>query len=176
LFPVDADYVNSSITKHLKLLHLAPKPDEKLLEQAKNELHQKFSWPTRGEQKLAALFLPDMERGEAIATEDKTLRDHITEYQAKAKDAQMDEVAEGVGLDESKLRDLLGLKLAHAAINQYARFDALKKAIDVAKSRAFFEKKENSAVSSFRATQLTDAYLRKFLLSDENTDFILISE
>jgi hypothetical protein len=53
-----------------------------------------------------------MERGEAISTEDKTLRDHITEYQAKAKDAQMGKVAEAFGLDESKLPDLLGLKLA----------------------------------------------------------------
>jgi hypothetical protein len=51
-----SDQFRSFAAERRFAIELAPKPDEKLLEQAKNELHQKFGWPTQGEQKLAALF------------------------------------------------------------------------------------------------------------------------
>ena len=64
---------------------------------------------TREEQKYANIFLHDIERGDVIAEDGKTLRDYITEYQFRAKDDQIHRFATIFGLDEDKLRNMMGL-------------------------------------------------------------------
>ena len=64
---------------------------------------------TQEEQKYANIFLHDIERGDVIAEDGKTLRDYITEYQFRAKDDQIHRFATIFGLDEDKLRNMMGL-------------------------------------------------------------------
>lgn len=156
---IDADYMNSRFAKYLKALQAKEE-----VEQVKSDLHKTFATLTQDEQKYAGIFLRDIERGDVIVEDGKTLRDYITEYQARAKADQIHHVAVALGLDEAKLRDMMGLKLTEANINEYGRFDALKATVDMEKTRAFFADQQGAAVSLFKANSLLDGFLRKFLL------------
>ncbi|NLC79052.1 MAG: hypothetical protein GX683_04925, partial [Ruminococcaceae bacterium] len=65
----------------------------------------------------------------------KTIRDYITEYQCKAHNDQIHQMATGLGIDEEKLRKLMDLHLDEASINEFGRFDDLKSSIDINKAK-----------------------------------------
>ena len=161
---IDADYMNSRFDKYLKLVNLSPKPSQELVTQALNEVHKTFATLTQEEQKYAAIFLHDIERGDVIVEPEKTLRDYITEYQVRAKDDQIHRMADIFGMSESKLREMMILKLSEANINEYGRFDSLKDTVDKAKARAFFEHQQGGSVSAPKVNILLDKLLRQFLL------------
>ena len=156
--------MNSQFDKYLKLANLNPKPSKELVEQALNDLHKTFATLTQEEQKYAGIFLRDIERGEVVVAAGKTLRDYITEYQARAKDDQIHRLAMAFGMDEPKLRGMMNLKLTDANLNEYGRFDRLKDTVDKAKARAFFEKQQEASVSQAKVNIMLDKLLRSFLL------------
>jgi type I restriction enzyme R subunit len=160
---IDADYMNSRFDKYLKLVNLDPKPEPELINKALDDLHRTFATLTQGEQKHAGIFLRDIERGEAVVEAGKTLRDYITEYQAKAKADQIYRITEVLGLNEVKLRDMMSLKLTEDNINEYGRFDALKNTVDRAKAKVYFEK-GGETVPPFKVNVRVDALLKRFLL------------
>jgi type I restriction enzyme R subunit len=161
---IDADYMNSRFDKYLKLMNLDPQPSKELIDQALDDLHKTFATLTQEEQRYANIFLHDIERGDVLVEEGKTLRDYITEYQVKAKDDQIHRMADIFGMSESKLREMMSLKLAEANINEFGRFDSLKDTVDKAKARAFFEKQQGASISPPKVNILLDKLLRKFLL------------
>jgi len=161
---IDADYMNSRFEKYLKLVNLNPKPSKELVDQALDNLHKTFATLTQEEQKYAGIFLRDIERGDVIVEERKTLRDYITEYQAKAKDDQIHRMAEIFGMSEVILREMMNLKLTDGNINEYGRFDQLKDTVDKEKTRAYFEQQEGTNVAPSRVNILLDKHLRNFLL------------
>ncbi|MFC1909120.1 type I restriction endonuclease subunit R [Chloroflexota bacterium] len=163
---IDADYMNSRFDKYLKLMNLDPKPSKDLTAQALDDLHKTFAMLTQEEQKYAGIFLRDIERGDVVVEEGKTLRDYITEYQVKAKDDQIHRLADVLGLDETKLREMMFLKLTEANINEYGRFDSLKATVDKVKSRRYFEKQGDETISLFRVNILIDGLLKRFLFED----------
>lgn len=136
---IDADYMNSSFEKYLKLLNLEGASAE-TVEQAEAELHKTFATLTQEEQKYANIFLHDIQRGDVSVSEGKTLRDYITEYLSKAKDDQIHRVASALGLDESKLRNIISLQLNSTNINEFGRYDDLKKTVNKAKAKEYFER------------------------------------
>lgn len=156
---IDADYMNSRFDKYLKALQSGEE-----VEQVKSDLHRTFAALTQEEQKYAGLFLRDIERGDILVEAGKTLRDYITEYQAKAKADQIHHMAVALGLDESRLRAMMELKLTEANINEYGRFDTLKFTVDKVKARAYFIKTQGKSISLFKVNALIDGLLRKFLL------------
>jgi type I restriction enzyme R subunit len=160
---IDADYMNSRFDKYLKLVNLEPKPSKELVDQALDDLHKTFATLTQEEQKYANIFLHDIQSGNVIVEEGKTLRDYVTEYMVKEKDDQVHRMAELFSLGESALRDMMNLKLTEANINEYGHFDSLKATVDKAKARAYFERK-GETVSIFRVNVLIDQLLKKFLL------------
>lgn len=161
---IDADYMNSRFDKYLKLVNLNPKPSKELVEQALNDLHSTFATLTQEEQKYAGIFLRDIERGDMVVEEGKSLRDYITEYQVKAKDDQIHRMVDIFGMSKSELKKMMGLKLTEANINEYGRLDRLKGTVDKAKARAFFEKQQGASVSPPKVNILLDKLLRRFLL------------
>ena len=161
---IDADYMNSRFDKYLKLVNLNPKPSKELVVQALNDLHKTFATLTQEEQKYAGIFLRDIERGDVVIEAEKTLRDYITEYQVRAKDDQIHRMAAAFGMSESKLREMMGLKLTEANINEYGRFDHLKRTADKIKARAFFEDQQGGSISPPKVNILLDKLLRQFLL------------
>lgn len=160
---IDADYMNSRFEKYLKLLNLEGASAE-AVEQAETELHKTFATLTQEEQKYANIFLHDIQRGDVSVTEGKTLRDYITEYLSKAKNDQIHRVAVALGLDESKLRNIMSLQLTSNNINEFGRYDDLKKTVNKAKAKKYFEKIEGIKIIPPKVNVKVDNLLREFIL------------
>lgn len=161
---IDSDYMNSRFEKYLKLIKQEGIPGE-LIEQARAELHKTFAGLTQEEQKYANIFLHDTERGDVIPEPGKTLRDYITEYLYIAKDDQIHHFATAFGMDEEKLRDMMSLGLTEANINEFGRFDELRKSVDKEKAKKFLEAYEHTKLIPPKVNMKTDQLLRKFILS-----------
>jgi type I restriction enzyme R subunit len=159
---IDANYMNSRFEKYLRILDQG---NEELIEQVLNELHKSFAALTQEEQKFANVFLHGIQRGEVVAEKGKTLRDYITEYQCRAKDDQIHRFAVVLGLDEQQLRSMMGLHLTESNINEFGRLDELKKSVDKAKARTYFEKAEGTTVLPHKVNIKVDGLIRKFILS-----------
>lgn len=160
---IDADYMNSRFEKYLKLLNLEGASAE-AVEQAETELHKTFATLSQEEQKYANIFLHDIQRGDVAITEGKTLRDYITEYLSKAKDDQIHRVAVALGVDEVKLRNIMSLQLNSTNINEFGRYDDLKKAVNKAKAKEYFEKIEGTKIIPPKVNVKVDNLLREFIL------------
>lgn len=162
---IDADYMNSRFDKYLKLIQQNG-TSEDLINQALNELHKTFATLTQEEQKYANIFLHDIQSGNVVVEDGKTLRDYITNYQCKAKNDRIHKLSSTFGLDEKRLRDMMILKLTESNINEFGRFDELKKSVDKHKAKIYFEKIEQTTLTQLKVNIKTDKLLRKFLLSD----------
>ena len=160
---IDADYMNSRFEKYLKLLNLEGASAE-AVEQAETELHKTFATLSQEEQKYANIFLHDIQRGDVVITEGKTLRDYITEYLSKAKDDQIHRVAVALGVDELKLRTIMSLRLNSTNINEFGRYDDLKKTVNKAKAKEYFEKIEGTKIIPPKVNVKVDNLLREFIL------------
>ena len=160
---IDADYMNSRFEKYLKLLNLEGASAE-AVEQAETELHKTFATLSQEEQKYANIFLHDIQRGDVAITEGKTLRDYITEYLSKAKDDQIHRVAVALGVDEVKLRTIMSLRLNSTNINEFGRYDDLKRTVNKAKAKEYFEKIEGTKIIPPKVNVKVDNLLREFIL------------
>lgn len=161
---IDAEYMNSRFEKYMKLVKLEGASAE-AIEQAEAELHKTFAMLTQEEQKYANIFLHDIQRGDVAVNEGKTLRDYITEYLAKAKNDQIHRIAIALGIDEEKLRNIMSLQLNSANINEFGRYDELKKTINKIKAKEYFEKVEGTKIIPPKVNVKVDNLLREFILS-----------
>lgn len=161
---IDSDYMNSRFEKYIKLLYVEGVTQE-ALEQAETELHKTFATLSQEEQKYANIFLHDIQRGDVRVSDGKSLRDYINEYLLKAKDDQIHRVAVALGVDETKLRNIMALKLNSANINEFGRYDELKKTVDKTKAKEYFEQIEGIRLIPPKVNVKVDNLLREFILS-----------
>ncbi|MCC8061210.1 MAG: HsdR family type I site-specific deoxyribonuclease [Clostridiales bacterium] len=161
---INTDYMNSRFVKYLKLFRSGDASDE-TLRQAEAELHKTFATLSQDEQKYANIFLHDIQRGDVIPEDEKTLRDYITEYLTKAKDDQIHRLATVLGLAESLLRSMMVLRVTEANINEFGRFDALKATADKQKAKAYFEWAEETKIIPPKVPVKIDKLLRDFIIS-----------
>lgn len=160
---INTDYMNSRFEKYLKLIH-QDGVSEKAVGEALAELHKSFASLSQEEQKYANIFLHDIQRGDVLVEEGKCLRDYITEYQYNTKDDQIRNFAVLFGLDEEKLRNMMGLRLTDANLNEFGRFDELKKTVDKTKAKVYFENQEGKKLNPAKVNIRTDRLLRDFVL------------
>lgn len=158
---IDSAYMNSRFEKYLKKLNEGAED----LQAAESELHSTFATLTQEEQKYAELFLHDIQQGNIQAQPGKTFRDYITEYMENAKNDQIHRLAILMGLDENMLRRMMSLHITEENINEYGRYDALKKTVDSAKAKAYFEEKEGHSIIPPMVHPKVDKLLRNFILS-----------
>ena len=161
---IDSDYMNSRFNKYIKLLRIEGATRE-AIEQAENELHKTFAMLSQEEQKYANIFLHDIQRGDVSVAEGKTLRDYINEYLSKAKNDQIHRLTLAIGVDEEKLRNIMSLRLNETNINEFGRYEELKKTIDKVKAREYFEKTEGIKLIPPKVNIKVDNLLRKFIIS-----------
>lgn len=157
---IDADYMNANFVKWLKALNAGGEE----LATASRELHRSFATLSQEEQRLAELFLHDVERGDAKLEDGKTLRDYITAYAHRSKSAQLEKVHDALGVDVGLLGELMGLDLNENNLNEFKRFDRLQATVDKAKAKAYFESIEGVSVSPFRVNMKAAGLLRRFVL------------
>ena len=157
---IDTDYMNANFKKWLKVLG----DNDEVLEAASRELHRSFATLSQDEQRLAELFLHDVERGDVQPENDKTLRDYITSYARREKDNQVDALVEMLGVDRSLLVEMMGQDLSEGNINAFGRFDALKASVDKRRARDAFERVDGKPVPLFRVNMRAADLLKKFIL------------
>ena len=157
---IDTDYMNVNFVKWLKALN----DGDAGLKAASEELHRSFASLPQDEQRLAELFLHDVERGDAVLEEGKTLRDYITAYGRREKDGQFDRMVEALGVDRELLVEMAGLNLTETNLNEYGRFDRLKESVDRALARAYFEDVEGAPVAPFKVNVKAADLLKRFVL------------
>ena len=160
---IDTDYMNSRFVKFIKLLHQDAAPRDEL-RKAEDELHKTFATLSQEEQKYANIFLHDIQSGDVRPEEGKTFRDYITLYVTRAKDDQIHRLAAALGLEESKLRDLMALHITEENINEFGRFDALRATVDKKKASSYFEAMEGRKSPPPLVNIKTDKLLRDFII------------
>lgn len=165
---IDSDYMNSRFTKYLKALHDGEKTIS--VEEALNELHKSFAALTHDEQRIANIFLHDVQRGDVKLQEGKSFRDYITEYQFKAKEDEIHAIATSFGLDESKLRQLISAHLNESNIDEFGRFGQLLNSVDKAKAKQYFEQEEGKPIPPFKVNVKVAAFLKEFVLKSSQPD------
>lgn len=159
---IDIDYMNSRFTKYIKELQNG---SSGAIENALNELHKSFAILSQEDQKYANIFLHDIQSGNVYVDDNKTLYDYINEYKCKAKDDQIHRFANAFGINEEKLRNMMGLKLTASNINEFGRFDELKKTIDKTKAKEYLERKEGVKLIPLKVNIKMDKLLREFILN-----------
>ena len=160
---IDADYMNTRFEKYYRTLQ-SDEGSEERKQQALTQLHKSFATLSQEEQKYANMFLHDVESGALQVEEGKTLRDYIAKYQYDAKSDQMHHFAVTFGIDETLLRAMVESKLTEHNINEFGRLDKLKKTIDLAKAKAYFERKEATQMTPVKVNIKVDKLIRDFIL------------
>ncbi len=169
---IDSDYMNSRFEKYLKTIQKDDASD-KGIQKTVDELHKSFATLTQEEQKFANIFLNDVQRGDVEPEAGKTFREYITEYLAAAKSAQINEVVsvlgssqdENVAAFKSKLSRMMNAGVTAVNINEFGRFDDLKRCVDNAKTKAYFEELEGASISPFKVNMKVDKLLQNFIIS-----------
>ncbi len=160
---IDADYMNSSFEKFLKVLQSG---DEPAKETTLAELHRSYSSLSQEEQKFAGILLHDIQRGDVQIDPARTFRDYLTDYQAKAKNQEVEAIVQCLGIDARKLRALMNTNITEANLDEYGRFGDLTATVDQQKAKAYFEGLEGKALPLFRVNIKAATLLKKFILAD----------
>ena len=158
---IDADYMNSRFEKYLKTLLSG---DAEAINATLAELHRSFATLTQEEQKIADIFLHDIQRGDVVIDSTRPFKEYITEYQSKAKNLEIDAVAHLFGLDKTKLSALMNTNITAANINEYGRFDELKATVNKVKAKAYFDALEGQEIPLFKVNIKTANLLRDFII------------
>lgn len=171
---IDADYMNSRFAKYLKELESG---DGAFRETTLAELHRSFTSLSQEDQKLAEIFLHDIQRGDVQVDLERTFRDYLVDYKARAKNRDLAAVVATLGVDAGKLAALLSSHVTEANLNEYGRFDDLRATVDEARAKAYFDHIEGKPLPMFKikiraAKVLTDFLVRGVLslnVTESNT-------
>ena len=159
---IDADYMNSRFEKYLKLLQTDGNSNDQVLN-AKEELHKTFATLSQEDQKYANIFLHDIERGE-VKDISLSFREQIVKYKTKDKDTQIQKLVKALGVDETKLKNMLEKHLEEANLNEFGMFDDLKSTVDKSKAKEYFEKLDETELTKVKVNQKTSKLLKEFIL------------
>ncbi|MDP3439045.1 MAG: hypothetical protein Q8R95_05555, partial [Azonexus sp.] len=158
---IDADYMNSRFEKYLKVLQSG---DEQAKEITLADLHRSFTSLSQEDQKLAEIFLHDIQRGDMQIDPSRSFRDYLTDYKTQARNKEIAAIVSYLGLDPTKLIALINTHLTEANLNEYGRFDDLRETVDQQKAKAYFEGMEGKALPMFRVNIKAAKLLSDFLL------------
>ena len=159
---IDADYMNSRFEKYLKLLQTDGNSNDQVLN-AKEELHKTFATLSQEDQKYANIFLHDIERGE-VKDISLSFREQIVKYKTKDKDTQIQKLVKALGVDETKLKNMIEKHPEEANLNEFGMFDDLKSTVDKSKAKEYFEKLDETELTKVKVNQKTSKLLKEFIL------------
>lgn len=157
---IDTDYMNANFTKWLKAL----REENAELTKVTTELHRSFATLSADEQRLAELFLRDVERGDVTVEDGMTLRGYITRYARREKDGQIDKLVGYFGVRRSLVEEFIGQFITEANINEFGRLDALYDSIDKKLSKSTLEVWMGVIIPQPKANRTVRNLLRRFVL------------
>ena len=153
--------MNSRFEKYLKVLQGG---DEQAKETTLAELHRSFTSLSQEDQKIAEIFLHDIQRGDVQIDPTRTFRDYLTDYKAQVKSEEIAVIVSCLGIDKSKLIALMNTHVTEVNLNEYGRFDDLRETVDQHKAKAYFEGLEGVTLPMFRVNIKAAKLLSDFLL------------
>ncbi len=140
--------------------------DDEAKETTLAELHRSFASLSQEEQKIAEIFLHDIQRGDVQIDAARTFRDYLTDYKVRAQNEEVQALVGILGIDVEKLNAVMNANATEANLNEYGRFDDLKETIDKQKARAYFESTTGEELSPARVNIKSATLLRRFILED----------
>ena len=158
---IDADYMNSRFEKYLKVLQSG---DEQAKDSTLADLHRSFTSLSQEDQKIADIFLHDIQRGDVQIDPLRTFRDYLSDYKKQAKNKEIATLVAWLGLDPDKLIALMNTHVTETNINDYGRFDALRATVDPQKAKAYLEGLAGAPLPMFKVNIKASNLLRDFLL------------
>lgn len=161
---IDIKYMNENFTKWLKAIEQGNVSAEEL-EALSQNLHRSFASLSQEDQGFAQFFINDIQSGDITLEPGMTLRDYITRYAQQAKNKQVSDLVDAIGVNQSKLEELLRLNLSENNINDFGRFDALVATVDKTKAKTYFEKCEGQSLPLYKVNIKIYRLLRQFLLA-----------
>ena len=159
---IDHKYMESRFQKYLKELQ-----DGVEATTALKELRKSFAVLSQEQQRYAKIFLTDVQQGNILVDNNKTLIDYINEYQVDAHNDKIRHTALAIGIDEYLLRNFMNQNITRDNINEYGRFDKLVDSVDKAVARAYLEKKEGQPIKPYLFRQKIYKFLENFILSKD---------
>lgn len=160
---IDEAYLNERFQKYIRAVRdEAVSPEEK--EALRNELHSRFAALHREEQRFAEIFLRDIDRGTVLLREGMSFRDYVMEYMARDVNDGIHRLAEGLGVDEAKLRALLAAHPNEKTLNRNGEFKALCDTLQVDRATAYFFNTQHCDLRPFEVLRKARALLRTFIL------------
>lgn len=160
---IDFKYMNSRFDKYIKMLNNGEIEEA---EQIVAELQNSYAILDKKEQECAGRILHDIERGDKEIVPGKTFRDYINECLLKENNDQIHFISSSLGIDEKLLRNMKSLKLNEHNLNEFGRYDELKKTIDKYKAKEYFEKLENCEIKLKDVNIKVDNLLRNYIIND----------
>ena len=161
---IDYNYMNSRFEKWKKQL-IQPDISPETLEATLEELHKSFAFLSQEEQKLANIFLNDVQSGDVSLQEGKTLSDYIAMYGANIKNNQVQSLHDYFGCEQKLVLDLLSANVSAENINEYGRFDALKNTVVKEQAQSYFAAVDGKKMPMFRVNNRVDQLLKNFILA-----------
>lgn len=158
---IDADYMNSRFEKYLKVLQGS---DAQAEEATLAELHRSFTSLSQEDQKIAEIFLHDIQRGDVQIDPNRSFRDYLTEYKADAVNKEVAAIVAAIGVDATKLTALMNTHITDANLNEFGRFDDLRVTVDQQRAKAYFEELEGQPLPMFKVNIKAANLLKDFLL------------
>lgn len=158
---IDADYMNSRFAKYLKVLQSG---DASAKEATLAELHRSFTSLSQEDQKFAEIFLHDIQRGDVQIDPTRTFRDYLVDYKVRAKNKDFEAVVAMLGIDPAKLAALAEAHVSEVNLNEYGRFDDLRKTVDAQRAKVYFERIEGKPLPMFKVKIKAANLLSDFLI------------
>lgn len=162
---IDSAYMNSRFQKYLESFY--NNDETEVLDAVRKELHSSFAHLSAEDQKYANIFLNDIQHGRINRDEidpEKSLSDYIGDYRSAAKNDQIHRFAEAIGVNEDKLRHIIGLHLPDNTLNQGGHYSELVATLDKSKARTFLETLNGGiTVLPFQVSAKADRLLRDFI-------------
>ncbi|MGL4209291.1 MAG: type I restriction endonuclease subunit R, EcoR124 family, partial [Candidatus Adiutrix sp.] len=160
---IDSEYMNARFQKYLTQLR-QPDIGAADVQNMLDELHKSFAVLSQEEQKYANIFLRDVQRGAVTVKPGKSFHEYVIDCQSSAKNKQIQQLVQTLGLDEGKLKRIMAANLTEDNMNEYGRFDDIKATVDDTKAKAYFERLEQGTLPPFKVKIKTHTLLKDFIL------------
>ena len=159
---IDPSYMNSNFVKYKTALNSG---DAKQIELIKNELFSTFSILSQNEQKIANMIIHDIETGDLVINDDRTLREIVNQYIKDETNDVVNNISSSFGIDKEMLNKLLNSNVDKKNINEFNRFELLCQTCDIEKVVDYFSKKENKEFSKKDANQKMRKCLMEYIIN-----------
>lgn len=168
---INRAFMESKFSEALKDLSNGAKPED--IKALLDELKSNFTVLPAEDQITAEAILEDIYSG-ALKDfdESKTLAEYIEIYNRNTLRANIEKFSAAFGFDKDKLSRIMVFHLTEDNLLQGGLFDQIMGTLDRAQAKATMERLEGVEIRPHRVVQKAEGYLKKFILSGGNINFM----